>query len=101
MANFSSEKEEKDPFYSIFFGDIKLVNVKNSSQYIVDISLDFQKIIDLLEDDDTREQIIKYCAHKDKEGTNFLHLKGVPLRTPKDWKTHFIKIDYFKKKQND
>lgn len=96
LGGTAKKEVQANPFDGIFAGSVNLIETKNGNT-VVEMSIDINLLNDLLDEPDTLKEIESGSSYKDGEGKVYLKLKGIPLKEPKSWKTHFIVLDYYKK----
>lgn len=105
MSNWKKSKKEAEkpatnkdrvpsPFDGKFLGQANIVTTSGGSQ-VIEIAVDVSLLYELMETQ--LADIEKGASYTDKEDNFYVKLKGIPVKEPKPYKTHFLIIDYYVK----
>lgn len=82
------------PFDGKFLGQANIVTTSGGNQ-VIEIAIDVSTLYDLMETQ--LSDIEKGASYTDKDDNLYVKLKGIPVKEPKPYKTHFLIVDYYVK----
>lgn len=90
----SNKDRTPSPFDGKFLGQANIVTTSGGNQ-VIEIAIDVSTLYDLMETQ--LSDIEKGASYTDKDDNLYVKLKGIPVKEPKPYKTHFLIVDYYVK----